>query len=217
MRRTAIPFLVSLCVPALASAQRSDDTLSLVAGKNIISLGVGLTGARDVSATSTQSSTHTTGKRIHRLRPLRAPASGDRDQHRRAEHGHIRAVRTKPRQYDRTGPVRRSLFAATARPHSNPAAVCFARRGTVRALRRRCVGIWRDIHDDRDCRRSAVRRGRRLVRRAPLHAARRGRASAAGRSRTPTRSPRTRAVSGLGSEWDSFGEGAENRWKALDS
>ena len=61
MRRTAIPLLVSLLVPALAFGQRSDDTLSL-AGRNIISLGVGLTGARDVSATATQSSTHTTGE-----------------------------------------------------------------------------------------------------------------------------------------------------------
>jgi len=47
-------------VPAIAIAQRSDDTLSL-AGKNIISLGFGLTGARDASATGTQSSTHATG------------------------------------------------------------------------------------------------------------------------------------------------------------
>ena len=60
MRRTAIPLLVSLFVPALAFAQRSDDTLSL-AGKNLITLGVGLTGARDASATTTQSSTHATG------------------------------------------------------------------------------------------------------------------------------------------------------------
>ena len=61
MRRTAIPLLVSLLVPGRAFAQRSGDTLSL-AGKNIISLGIGLTGARDVSATATQSSTHTTGE-----------------------------------------------------------------------------------------------------------------------------------------------------------
>ena len=61
MRRTATALLVSLIVPSVAFAQRSDDTLSL-AGRNIISLGVGLTGARDVSATSTQSSTHTTGE-----------------------------------------------------------------------------------------------------------------------------------------------------------
>jgi len=61
MRRTAISVLLSLLVPSLAFGQRSDDTLSL-AGKNIISLGVGLTGARDVSATATQSSTHTTGE-----------------------------------------------------------------------------------------------------------------------------------------------------------
>ena len=60
MRRTAITMLVSLFVPTLALAQRSDDTLSL-AGKNIISLGVGLTGARDASATGTQASTHATG------------------------------------------------------------------------------------------------------------------------------------------------------------
>ena len=58
MRRTATALLVSFIVPAVAFAQRSDDTLSL-AGKNIISLGVGLTGARDVSATGTQSRTHT--------------------------------------------------------------------------------------------------------------------------------------------------------------
>jgi hypothetical protein len=61
MRRTAIPLLVSLCVPALAHAQRSNDTLSL-AGKNIISLGFGLTGARDATATGTQASTHATGE-----------------------------------------------------------------------------------------------------------------------------------------------------------
>ena len=60
MRRTATTMLVSLFVPTLALAQRSDDTLSL-AGKNIISLGVGLTGARDASATGTQASTHATG------------------------------------------------------------------------------------------------------------------------------------------------------------
>jgi outer membrane protein with beta-barrel domain len=61
MRRTALPLLVSLFVPGLALAQRSDDTLSL-AGKNIISLGFGLTGARDATATGTQSSTHATGE-----------------------------------------------------------------------------------------------------------------------------------------------------------
>jgi hypothetical protein len=61
MRRTAIPLLISLLVPALALAQRTDDTLSL-AGKNIISLGFGLTGARDVSATGTQASTHASGE-----------------------------------------------------------------------------------------------------------------------------------------------------------
>jgi Outer membrane protein beta-barrel domain len=60
MRRTAIPLLVSLLVPGLVFAQRSGDTLSL-AGKNIISLGFGLTGARDATATGTQASTHATG------------------------------------------------------------------------------------------------------------------------------------------------------------
>jgi hypothetical protein len=61
MRRTAIPLLVSLCAPALVFAQRSNDSLSL-AGKNVISLGFGLTGAREASASGIQTSTHSTGE-----------------------------------------------------------------------------------------------------------------------------------------------------------
>jgi hypothetical protein len=60
MRYKSLRILIPLLVPSLVVAQGSD-TLSL-AGKNIISIGVGLTGARDNVATGTQSSTHATGE-----------------------------------------------------------------------------------------------------------------------------------------------------------
>ena len=66
MRRfTRLLPLVAVLVPAVAFAQRSNeryaDTLSL-ASRNIISLGFGLTGARDASTTGTQATTHATGE-----------------------------------------------------------------------------------------------------------------------------------------------------------
>lgn len=63
MRRIALSLGLALIAPAVLFAQRSGDTLSL-AGKNIISLGIGLTGARDatVSANGIDASTHSTGE-----------------------------------------------------------------------------------------------------------------------------------------------------------
>lgn len=60
MRHTPLRILIPLLVPGVIAAQ-SSDTLSL-AGRNIISLGVGLTGARDNTATASQVSTHATGE-----------------------------------------------------------------------------------------------------------------------------------------------------------
>jgi hypothetical protein len=63
MRRTAVSLAIALVAPTVVLAQRSDDTLSLAA-KNIISLGIGLTGARDAtaSASGAVASTHSTGE-----------------------------------------------------------------------------------------------------------------------------------------------------------
>lgn len=63
MRRTAVSLVIALVAPAVLLAQRSDDTLSLES-KNIISLGIGLTGARDATASApgVAASTHSTGE-----------------------------------------------------------------------------------------------------------------------------------------------------------
>jgi hypothetical protein len=61
MRRTTLFFALALLAPAALHAQRSGDTLSLAA-TNIISVGVGLTGARDASVAGTTTSTHATGE-----------------------------------------------------------------------------------------------------------------------------------------------------------
>lgn len=60
MRFTALRILIPILVPTLLTAQGSD-TLSL-AGKNIVSIGIGLTGARDNNVTGNQTSTHATGE-----------------------------------------------------------------------------------------------------------------------------------------------------------
>ena len=66
MRRTALSLAIALFAPAIVLAQRSGDTLSL-AGKNIISLGIGLTGARDATASANgiDASTHSTGELVY--------------------------------------------------------------------------------------------------------------------------------------------------------
>ena len=61
MRLASSLLLVSLAVPATAHAQAATDTLSL-AGRNVIALGIGLTGARDATASGGSASTHTTGQ-----------------------------------------------------------------------------------------------------------------------------------------------------------
>lgn len=60
MRNISLRILIPLLVPGIVAAQATD-SLSL-AGKNIISLGIGLTGARDNSASGSQVSTHATGE-----------------------------------------------------------------------------------------------------------------------------------------------------------
>src|SRR5512146_341972 len=60
MRFNSLRILIPLLVPSVVLAQ-STDTLSL-AGRNIISIGIGLTGARDNTASGNQSSTHATGE-----------------------------------------------------------------------------------------------------------------------------------------------------------
>ena len=52
---------LALGLPALAHAQSVPDTLSL-AGRSNVMIGIGLTGARDATASGTQTSTHTTGE-----------------------------------------------------------------------------------------------------------------------------------------------------------
>ena len=61
MRFTSSLLIVSLGVPAFAHAQSATDTSSL-AGRNVIAMGIGLTGARDASAGGGTASTHTTGQ-----------------------------------------------------------------------------------------------------------------------------------------------------------
>jgi|SRR5690242_1909529 len=60
MRYASLRMFIPLLVPSVLAAQCAD-TLSL-AGKNVIALGIGLTGARDNTVTGAQTSTHATGE-----------------------------------------------------------------------------------------------------------------------------------------------------------
>jgi hypothetical protein len=61
MRFSALALAVAFGLPAIARAQGTPDTLSLL-GKSTISFGFGLTGARTTTTNFAQTSTHTTGQ-----------------------------------------------------------------------------------------------------------------------------------------------------------